>query len=103
MPIKIHVGNLFYGTTAETLRIAFAAGGRQVVDVSVPTGMTGEPRGFAFVQMATEADAEAAIAALDHSELDGRAIRLNLATGRVRSKRAGLQASPTGTGRPAVA
>ena len=89
MPIKLHVGNLDYTTTAEAVRAAFAAGGRQVADVSLPTGkVSGEPRGFAFVQMATEADADAAIAALNGSQLDGRAIRVDLARGRLGARRA---------------
>ena len=78
MPTKLHVGNLAYSTTAETLRTAFAGDGRTVADVSVGTSrVTGEPRGFAYVTMATEDDARAAIAALDGREIDGRAVKVD--------------------------
>lgn len=88
MATKLHVGNVSYTTTAETLRAVFSADGRQVSDVSVMTGhKTGESRGFAFVQMATEADAQAAIAALDGREVDGRAIKVNAARGLGRRNR----------------
>jgi cold-inducible RNA-binding protein len=78
MGTKLYVGNLSYNTTEETLREAFAGDGRQVKQVSIITDReTGRPRGFAFVQMVTDADAEAAIAALDGQQLDGRTLRVN--------------------------
>jgi RNA recognition motif-containing protein len=88
MAVKLHVGNLAYTTTADTLRAAFCEGGRQVASVSMATGhKNGEPRGFAFVEMATEKDAAAAIAALHQREIDGRAIKVEEARGRIRSRR----------------
>jgi len=65
-------------TTEETLRTAFEADGRQVREVAIITDrMTGQPRGFAFVEMGSPADAQAAIAALDGRELDGRTLRVS--------------------------
>ena len=78
MGTRLYVGNLSYNTNDETLRAAFAADGRNVKEVSVITDrMTGQPRGFAFVEMATQADADAAISALDGRELDGRTLRVS--------------------------
>ena len=89
MATKLHVGNIAYTTTADTLKAAFAEQGRQVASVALQTSrMTGEPRGFAFVEMATDADAEAAIAALDGREIDGRALRVAEQRGRATKLRA---------------
>jgi hypothetical protein len=78
MASKLYVGNLSYNTTEESLRTAFGADGRQVVRVSIMHDRdTGQSRGFAFVEMATPADAEAAIKAWDGRDLDGRALRVN--------------------------
>jgi RNA recognition motif-containing protein len=78
MGTKLYVGNLNYETTEETLRAAFEADGRQVQSVSVITDrMTGQPRGFAFVEMASPQDAQNAISALDGRELDGRTLKVS--------------------------
>jgi cold-inducible RNA-binding protein len=83
MGTKLYIGNLSYSTTEETLRAAFAADGRTVTEVSIITDReTGRPRGFAFVQMGSAADAEAAIAALDGQQLDGRTLRVSEARDR---------------------
>ena len=75
---KLYVGNLSYGTSEEGLRAAFEAGGRTVHSVAIPTDReTGRPRGFAFVELGSPAEAEEAIKAMDGSELDGRTIRVN--------------------------
>lgn len=75
---RLYVGNLSWDTTQDSLHKAFAADGRNVKDVSIITDReTGRPRGFAFVEMASKADADKAIAALDGKSLDGRAIRVN--------------------------
>lgn len=77
MAKKIYVGNMSYDTTENTLRELFAAHG-EVVSVSVITDRdTGRPRGFAFVEMASDAAANAAISALDGQTVDGRALKVN--------------------------
>jgi hypothetical protein len=82
---KLYVGNLSYQTTEETLREAFAADGRQVQEVAIIVDReTGRPRGFAFVTMASPADAEAAIAAMNGAMVDGRPLRVNEAQDRPR-------------------
>jgi hypothetical protein len=82
----LYVGNLSYQTTEASLRSAFEEGGRQVTEVAVMMDReTGRPRGFAFVRMGTEADAQAAIAQWNGRELDGRALRVNEAEDRPRT------------------
>jgi RNA recognition motif-containing protein len=78
MASKLYVGNLSYTTTEESLRAAFAAGGRNVKDVVILTDReTGRSRGFGFVEMVSDAEAQAAIQAMDGKPLDGRTIRVN--------------------------
>ncbi len=78
MATKLYVGNLNYQTTEDSLREAFSAEGRQVTDVFVVTDRaTGQPRGFAFVEMASDQDAQSAINALNGQQLDGRTLRVS--------------------------
>jgi RNA recognition motif-containing protein len=75
---KLYVGNLSFNTSEASLRAAFGADGRDVREVAVISDReTGRPRGFAFVQMGSEKDAQAAIAAWNGKELDGRALKVN--------------------------
>jgi RNA recognition motif-containing protein len=75
---RLYVGNLSFDTNETSLRSAFSADGRNVTDVSIVMDReTGRPRGFAFVEMGSKADADAAIQALDGTQLDGRAIKVN--------------------------
>jgi RNA recognition motif-containing protein len=77
MSTRLYVGNLSFDTTKETIEVAFAAIG-EVREVYLPTDReSGRPRGFAFVTMNNAADAANAIAKLDGSTLDGRALRVN--------------------------
>ncbi|MCB9917785.1 MAG: RNA-binding protein [Planctomycetes bacterium] len=78
MTTRLFVGNLSFQTTEETLISAFSQDERDVQSVSIMTDReTGRPRGFAFVEMGNESDAQAAIEALDGTELDGRVLRVN--------------------------
>ena len=88
---RLYVGNLSWDTTQAALRTAFAADGRSVKDVNIINDReTGKPRGFAFVEMGSKADADKAIKALDGTTLDGRQIRVNEAQERQERSRAGL-------------
>jgi cold-inducible RNA-binding protein len=74
---NIYVGNLDFNSTEEELRAAFEAYGR-VDRVSIVTDRdTGQRRGFAFVEMANDAEGEKAIAALNGATLGGRALSVN--------------------------
>jgi len=75
--VKIYVGNLSYETTEESLRDMFAEHG-SVEEVAVVTDRdTGRPRGFAFVTMPDAAQAQAAITAINGTELGGRTLNVN--------------------------
>ena len=75
---RLYVGNLSFQTTQDSLRAAFEQDGRKVVEVKMVTDRdTGQPRGFAFVEMSSPAEAQAAIAALDGQPLDGRTLKVN--------------------------
>lgn len=74
---KVYVGNMSYDTSESKLQELFAAHG-EVASVSVVTDRyTGRPRGFAFVEMATDDAAQAAITALNGKEVDGRQLKVN--------------------------
>jgi RNA recognition motif-containing protein len=69
---------LSFKTSEDTLKAAFEQGGQKVVEVKIMTDRdTGQPRGFAFVEMATPADAQAVMAAWDGQQLEGRSLRVN--------------------------
>ncbi len=75
--MKIFVGNLSYATTEDDLKATFSAYGA-VERVSVVTDRdTGQPRGFAFVEMPNRSEAETAISVLNGRELNGRALNVN--------------------------
>ncbi|MEI8093968.1 MAG: RNA-binding protein [Spirochaetales bacterium] len=84
---KIYVGNLNYRTTAEGLQGLFSRYG-EVAGVSLVTDReTGQPRGFAFVEMAAAEAATQAIADLDGKEFEGRRLRVNEAVNKPRPPR----------------
>ena len=74
---KLYVGNLPYSATEQSLREAFAASGT-VDSVSLITDRdTGQSKGFAFVEMSSDREAQAATDALNGTMLDGRQIKVN--------------------------
>ena len=74
---NIFVGNLNFGATEAAVRSLFEAYGT-VERVNIITDRdTGQPRGFGFVEMSANADADRAIAELNGRELDGRALNVN--------------------------
>ena len=74
---NIFVGNLNFRTTQEELHAAFAQFGT-VERVNIVTDRdTGQPRGFAFVEMTDKREAETAISQLNGAELNGRAMNVN--------------------------
>lgn len=85
--MNIYVGNLSYDIVGDQLRAEFEAFGA-VSNVSVIADKnTGRPRGFAFVEMADEAEARAAMEALNGKEVAGRALTVNEARQRTGSSR----------------
>jgi cold-inducible RNA-binding protein len=86
---KLFIGNLNYRTTDETLYEAFSAIGNVESAAVITDRETGRSRGFGFVEMATEADAQAAIQQLDNTDVDGRTIRVAEANPRPDSRGGG--------------
>ena len=77
--MSVYVGNLSYEVTEEDLSQVFAEYGT-VKRIQLPTDReTGRPRGFGFVEMNTDAEEAAAIAALDGAEWMGRDLKVNKA------------------------
>ena len=80
--MKIYVGNLSYNATEDSLRELFTQhGGVEEVSIITDRG-TGRPRGFAFVTMPDSSEAQAAIAGLNGTDLDGRSLVVNEARSR---------------------
>ena len=78
MGTRLYVGNLPFDASEEDLRGLFAKDGRQVSEVKIITDRdTGRARGFGFVEMGSQADAEAAVNALNGAEFGGRTLTVN--------------------------
>jgi hypothetical protein len=77
--MNIYVGNLAYGVTQDELREAFAAYGEVESANLITDKFTGESKGFGFVEMPNNSEADAAIKALNEQPLKGRPMRVNQA------------------------
>src|SRR5574337_1538487 len=78
MGTRVYVGNLPFDMDANAIRALFEEGGRRVADVKIITDRdTGRPRGFAFVEMENQSDAQAAIQTLNGREIGGRPLTVN--------------------------
>ena len=86
MNTRMYVGNLSFNTTESDLYDAFAAHGVVVEANLMLDRESGRPRGFAFVTMSTEEEAQKAIDALNGATLDERTLKVNIA--RPREERA---------------
>ena len=84
---KMFVGNLSFNTTENDLQDAFAAHGTVLEANLMVDRVSGRPRGFGFVTMSTEEEAQKAISALNGASLDGRDLTVNVA--RPREERTG--------------
>lgn len=79
MEIKIYVGNLSYSTTAETLRELFSKFGSVTAVELIKDRDTGNSKGFAFVEMASQSESGKAISSLNGTSLEDRVIKVNYA------------------------
>jgi len=77
MAKKLYVGGLSYNTTEATLKDAFAQAGTVETATIIIDKMTNRSKGFGFVEMATDEEAQKAIEMFDGKELDGRAVKVN--------------------------
>jgi len=78
MGVRLFVGNLPYSTDEDQLRALFEQEGRQVKEVQLVTDRsTGRPRGFGFVEMESQEEADAAIRSLNGVDFGGRQLTVN--------------------------
>lgn len=75
--MNIYVGNLSYGMSQDDLRSAFEAFGEVSSATIIMDKMTGRSKGFGFVEMPNADEAQAAIKALDGSDMGGRNVKVN--------------------------
>ncbi len=100
MGSKLYVGNLSYNTTSSDLEQLFTPHGAVTSAEVIQDRDTGRSKGFGFVQMGSDSEAQAAIAAHNGQQRDGGALTVNEATPRVeRSPRSGGGGGGGGGGR----
>ncbi len=87
--MNIYVGNLAYGTSDDDLRKAFEGFGEVTGASVIRDRFSGDSRGFGFVEMPNNDEAEAAIAGLNGTELDGRTLNINQARPRTENRGGG--------------
>ncbi len=75
--MKIYVGNLAWGTSEDDLYDLFTSYGEVTRATIISEKDTGRSKGFGFVEMASDEEAQAAISGLDGSDVGGRDIRVN--------------------------
>jgi RNA recognition motif-containing protein len=79
MDVKLYVGNLSYSTTEDDLRALFSQAGAVASVALIKDRDTGRSKGFAFVEMATQAEAQKAITMFNAFKLEDRTLVVNLA------------------------
>lgn len=78
MGTRLYVGNLPFSITENDLSAALEEGGGTVRELHLVTDReTGRPKGFAFAEMSSQAEAEAVIQSMNGKNLDGRALTVN--------------------------
>jgi len=97
MEAKLYVGNLSYATTDEDLRTLFAQAGTVASVAVIKDRDTGTSKGFGFVEMTTQADAQKAISMFNAYNLGERSLTVNLA--KPREERGGARRSGSGGSR----
>jgi RNA recognition motif-containing protein len=97
--MNIYVGNLSYDITQDELQKAFEAFGQVESAKVIMDAYTGRSKGFGFVEMPTEAEAQSAIDGLNGTELKGRTVTVNKAYPRSSNRRGGGRHGGGGGGR----
>jgi len=82
---RIYVGNLPFELNEEQLKDCFQEFGEITEALLIKDKRTGRPKGFGFVEYATESDADLAISKMNGEELGGRKLRVNKATPKTES------------------
>ena len=88
MDVKLYVGNLSYSTTEDDLRTLFAQAGTVASVAIIKDRDSGQSKGFGFVEMSTQAEAQKAISQFNGQNFKDRALTVNLA--RPREERGGF-------------
>ena len=83
--MNIYIGNMSFDTTEDQLRQAFEGFGEVSTVNVIKDKYSGDPRGFAFVEMSSKEEAMAAISGLNGQDLNGRALNVNEAKPRAES------------------
>ncbi len=91
MIMNIYVGNLSYNATEETIRQAFESFGQVISARIIKDKYTGQSKGFGFVEMLEQSQAQAAIKSLNGKELLGKQMSVNEARPRTDQGRSGGQ------------
>jgi RNA recognition motif-containing protein len=87
--MKIYVGNMSYDTTEEDLHLACKEFGKVISATIIKDKFSGQTKGFAFVEMSSKAEGQAAIDGLNGKELKGRELNVNEARPRTENFRGG--------------
>jgi RNA recognition motif-containing protein len=102
--MKIYVGNMPYGVTEEDLKQSFSAFGEVTSVTIIKDKMSGQSKGFGFVEMASAEQGAAAISGMNGKELKGRKLNVNEARPRQDDQRGGggggMRRPGGGGGRP---
>lgn len=97
--MNIYVGNLSYEVTQEDLITAFEAFGAVDSVKIIKDNFTGRSKGFGFVEMPVEGEAQSAIEGLNGKELKGRSLKVNAARPRSEDRQSGERSGGSGRGR----
>jgi len=98
MGTKLYVGNLSFNTMDTDIKTLFQQAGTVVSCDLILDKFTGKSRGFAFVEMSTQEEANKAVAEFNGKEFDGRALTVNEAKPREERPRGGFGPRPGGGG-----
>lgn len=79
METKLYIGNMAQETTEQDLRTMFSEAGTVGSVEVIMDRQTGKPKGFAFLTMSSQAEAEKAISMFDAKEVNTRALKVNIA------------------------
>ena len=100
MEVKLYVGNLSYTTTQADLQTLFAKAGQVASVALIKDRDTGNSKGFAFVEMNTQAEAQKAVSMFNGLNLDDRELKVNLAKPREpQARRSGFDQRGWGRGK----
>ena len=101
MESRLYVGNMSYSTTEDDLRALFAQAGTVVSVAIIKDRDSGQSKGFGFVEMSTQVEAEKAVSLFNGYQVGERALKVNLARPREERGRGGFENRGSGrTHRP---